>query len=191
MDGTPERFRTARLAAERLRADHLAELSAMHAEPRMMATLGGIRGEAETRAWLAANLDHWRQYGFGIWMLRDPAGTLAGRAGLRRVEIAGAEETEIAYALVPEFWGRGLATEVARALLNIGFARLGLPSLVAFTLPDNRASRRVMEKLGLRFERAFDYRGLPHVLYRIADEAFPASDAQFQSGALPTPTQLE
>lgn len=164
---TLERFGTSRLAAERLRADHLADLLALHADPRMMATLGGVRAEAQTRAWLAANLDHWERYGFGLWLLRDRGGRLAGRAGLRRLAIAGTQETEIAYALLPEFWGRGLATEIARALIDIGFVRLGLSSLVAFTLPGNRASRRVMEKTGLRFERAFEHSGLPHVLYRM------------------------
>lgn len=174
---TLERFDTSRLYAERLRADHLADLLALHADPRMMATLGGVRTDAQTRAFLAANLDHWERCGFGLWMLHDRAGRLAGRAGLRRVAIAGIEETEIAYALLPDFWGRGLATEIARALRDIGFARLGLSSLVAFTLPDNRASRRVMEKLGLRFERAFEHAGLPHVLYRIARDATPAGMA--------------
>ncbi|MGH7054753.1 MAG: GNAT family N-acetyltransferase, partial [Stellaceae bacterium] len=100
-----ERFGTSRLHAERLRAEHLAALLALHANPRMMATLGGVRSEAQTRAYLAANLDHWEHYGFGLWMLRDRAGRLAGRAGLRRVAITGAQETEIAYALLPEFWG--------------------------------------------------------------------------------------
>ncbi|MGH7039144.1 MAG: GNAT family N-acetyltransferase [Stellaceae bacterium] len=169
-----ERFGTSRLHAERLRAEHLAALLALHANPRMMATLGGVRSEAQTRAYLAANLDHWEHYGFGLWMLRDRAGRLAGRAGLRRVAITGAQETEIAYALLPEFWGRGLATEIAQALRDIGLARLGLSSLIAFTLVDNRASRRVMEKIGLRFERAFEHGGLPHVLYRIARNATPA-----------------
>lgn len=174
---TLERFGTSRLAADRLRAEHLADLLALHADPRMMATLGGVRTEAQTRAWLAANLDHWERHGFGLWLLRDRTGRLAGRAGLRRVAIEGAQETEIAYALLPEFWGRGLATEIAQALRDIGFARLGLPTLVAFTLPDNLASRRVMEKLGLRFERAFEYGGLPHVLYRIARNAPPLETA--------------
>jgi ribosomal-protein-alanine N-acetyltransferase len=166
----PERFCTSRLAAKRLRPDYAGLLHVMHDDARVMATLGGVRTPAKTDAWLAANLDHWERYGFGIWILRDRAGTFAGRAGLRRVAVAGNEETEIAYALMPEFWGRGLATEIARALLAIGFARLDLVSVVAFTLPDNRASRRVMEKLGLTFERAFAYHGLPHVLYRMTRE---------------------
>ncbi|HZU90227.1 MAG TPA: GNAT family N-acetyltransferase [Stellaceae bacterium] len=127
---------------------------------------------AETRAYLADTLDHWRRYGFGLWVLRDPAGTFAGRAGIRRVAIEDIDETEIADALMPEFWGRGLATEIARALLDIGFARLDLLDTVAFTLPENLASRRVIEKLGLRFERSVEYRGRPQVLYRMTRAAW-------------------
>ena len=70
---------------------------------------------------------------------------------------------------MPDFWGRGLATEIARALLTIGFEQLALAQLVAFTLATNQASRRVMEKVGFAFERELVHgaRGLPHVLYRI------------------------
>jgi ribosomal-protein-alanine N-acetyltransferase len=170
-DGAVERFCTSRLEAERLRPDHAGILQVMHGDARVMATLGGVRTPAETDAWLAANLGHWERHGFGIWVLRDRAGEFAGRAGIRRVTITGGEETEIAYALTAKFWGRGLATEIARALLDIGFARLSLSSMVAFTLSDNRPSRRVMEKLGMRFERAFDLPGLPHALYRATRRA--------------------
>jgi RimJ/RimL family protein N-acetyltransferase len=89
---------------------------------------------------------------------------------IRRRAIAENKETEIAYALMPQFRGRGLATEIARALRDIGFTRLGLTNMIAFTLTDNRASRRVMEKISLGFERAFDCRSLTHVLYRIVGE---------------------
>jgi RimJ/RimL family protein N-acetyltransferase len=63
--------------------------------------------------------------------------------------------------------GRGFATEISRRLIIIGFADLRLTTLVAFTLRDNRGSIRVMEKAGLRFERAILHREKPHVLYRI------------------------
>jgi RimJ/RimL family protein N-acetyltransferase len=65
-------------------------------------------------------------------------------------------------------WGCGFATEIAQKLLTIGLVELQSSSLVAFTLSDNRASIRVMEKVGLRFERALHHRGKPHVLYRIS-----------------------
>jgi RimJ/RimL family protein N-acetyltransferase len=74
---------------------------------------------------------------------------------------------ELAYALAAEYWNRGLATEMARAILNLAFERLGLTNVVCFTLPTNRASRRVMEKVGFDYEREVTHVGSSHVLYRI------------------------
>ena len=69
--------------------------------------------------------------------------------------------------LMPEFWGQGLATEIAQASIGIAFNELGLSDVVSFTLPTNLASRRVMEKCGLTFERDIEWKDLPHVLYRL------------------------
>jgi RimJ/RimL family protein N-acetyltransferase len=83
---------------------------------------------------------------------------------------------EIGWRLGAEFWGQGLATEGARAVLQFGFDELKLPEIVALTVPANRRSRRVMEKLGMTYDPADDFvhprlpqghRLRPHVLYRV------------------------
>jgi [ribosomal protein S5]-alanine N-acetyltransferase len=131
------------------------------------ATLGGVRSEAETCEWLDSNLEHWERHGFGLWLFRDREdGTLVGRGGLRRYELEGVDEVELAYTVVSERWGRGYATEIARAVVDLGAERLGIRDVVAFTLPTNVASRRVMEKAGFAYERDIVHFGLPHVLYR-------------------------
>jgi len=164
----PIEFETDRLVAERLRLGHLEELANMHVDERTMATLGGVRPIAATETFVETNLEHWRQNGFGLWMFRRSSdGAFVGRAGVRRVHVGGADEVEIAYALKSEMWGCGFATEIARKLVSIGLTDLGLRTLVAFTLPENLASIRVMEKVGLRFDRAILHRQKPHVLYRI------------------------
>lgn len=177
----PESFRTERLAAERLRPEHFAALLAMHRDPVVMASIGGIRGEAETRDYLDRNLEHWRRHGFGLWVLRDAGSEeFAGRAGLRRCEIEGATEVELAYAMAGGYHGRGLATEASRAILGIAFGALGLQSVVAFTAPGNRGSRRVMGKCSFVYERDVVHAGLEHVLYRLrrsAPAAIPGSAA--------------
>jgi [ribosomal protein S5]-alanine N-acetyltransferase len=71
---------------------------------------------------------------------------------------------ELAYALVAEYWNRGPAPEMARAVTDLAFERLGLTNVVCFTLPTNLASRRVMEKVGFAFERNLVHAGLPLVL---------------------------
>src|SRR5215210_5618541 len=161
-------FRTDRLLAERLREEHLREIRRMHRDPSVMATLGGLRSEEETAHYLRDNLDHWDRYGYGMWVFSDRAyGRFVGRAGLRNTHVGGNDEVELAYALTAEYWNRGLATEMVGAILELAFERLGLTDLVCFTLPSNRASRRVMEKAGFGYERDVVHAGLPHVLYRI------------------------
>lgn len=77
--------------------------------------------------------------------------TLIGLSGLQPLGTSG--EIEVGWWLVPAHWGRGLATEAGRACVTHGFERAGLTRIVAITHPENRASRAVMERLGMRFER--------------------------------------
>lgn len=161
-------FTTRRLIAGRLRQTDLDDLLRMDRDPRIMKTIGGVRSEEASREYLQRNLDHWDEHGFGLWMLRLRSdGTFVGRAYLRHLHIAGNDEMAIGYALIPKYWGLGLATEIAAAIVELAFSQLGFDDLVAGALPDNTASRRVLEKIGGRYERDTTYKGLPHVLYRI------------------------
>lgn len=163
----PASFATARLIAERLREEHTAEIHRMHRDAVQMATLGGVRSEAETAAYMARNLEHWTRYGFGVWMMRDRLdGRVAGRALLRHLLVEGTDEIEVGYSFYPAYWGQGLAAEAAGACLDLGRQSLDVGSVVAVTLPDNARSQRVMHKIGMVFERAVDHAGLPHVLFR-------------------------
>jgi [ribosomal protein S5]-alanine N-acetyltransferase len=166
-------FRTDRLIAERLRVEDLDELRRMHHDPRVMATLGGLRSDARTQQFLRENLRHWDRHGYGLWMFRANAdGRFVGRGGLRHVHVGGNDEVELAYALMAAFWGIGLATEMAEAIVAVAFEHLGMENIVAFTLATNQASRRVMEKVGCKFERHIVHAGLPHVLYRITRQEY-------------------
>ena len=107
----------------------------------------------------------------------EVGGTFAGWLGLMRprFEAYFTPCVEIGYRLRTEFWGRGLATEGGRAVLRHGFEHLKLDEIVAFTIPANKRSRRVMDKIGLVFSGEFDHpliaAGHPmrrHVLYRIS-----------------------
>jgi ribosomal-protein-alanine N-acetyltransferase len=168
---------TPHLLLRRLTADDLDDLTRMHLDPRVMATLGGIRSLDETRTWLAQKLEHWRQYGFGLWLARErETEQFAGRGGLQHVAIDGRDEIEVGYSFLPDFWGCGLATELARASIRIAFTVLNLPEIVCFTLTTNHASQRVMQKAGFRYERDFLYQNLPHVLYRLRRTDVAAAD---------------
>ncbi len=164
-------FTTRRLFAERLRPDHLPEIRRMHQDPRVMANLGGLRDDDESLAYLERNLEHWDRYGFGIWIVTTPdREVVVGRACVRHLDVAGAPEVEIGYALYPDWWGQGLATEIATKCVDIGRDRLGLDTVVAITRPTNQASRHVMQKVGMAYEREVVLEGAKHVMYRTQED---------------------
>ena len=96
------------------------------------------------------------------------SGALVARGGPQATHVAGRDEVEIVWTVDPDRWGQGLATELGAASVAHAFGPLGLAEVVSFTLIENRASRRVMEKLGFAYEGETEYAGLPHVLYRLS-----------------------
>jgi RimJ/RimL family protein N-acetyltransferase len=162
-----DNFTTRRLAAERLHQDHLANLVALHLDPAVSRYLGGVRSPEVTKAYVTANIAHWDRHGFGLWVLKTRTGEFTGRAGLRHIDLGGADEIEVAYALKRALWGQGLASEIAAALVDIGLSRLRLPSLVGVASVGNVASRRVLEKSGFVLEGDAIYEGEEVVVYRV------------------------
>jgi len=160
-------FTTERLRAERLTAAHLPEIRRMHRDPAVMAQLGGVRDEEQTAAYLQRNLRHWAMHGFGLWILRErDGGDPVGRAVLRHLTIDDVDDVEVGYAFYQAYWGHGLATEVATRCVGIAARALNLTSVVGLTDPANRASRHVLEKAGLTYERDCLHEGHPSALFR-------------------------
>ncbi len=109
-----------------------------------------------------------REAGFCLWWWRERgSGELVGYAGLNRDEVDGEPVVEVGWSITPPRWGEGLAPEAARAAVAWGFERCGLERVVSFTLPENRRSQRVMEKLGMSYVCEFERAGLPHLLYEL------------------------
>jgi RimJ/RimL family protein N-acetyltransferase len=119
---------------------------------------------------------HWETHGYRVWLVCDRSTEeLIGHCGLRYLdEIA---ETEVLYALARPYWRRGLATEAARASLGFGFDRAGLERMVAFAVPENMASRRVMEHLGMQYEADTRMWDLDLVRYAVGPMEFRAKRA--------------
>jgi RimJ/RimL family protein N-acetyltransferase len=162
---------TARLVASGVTEADLPELLQPLRDPRVAATLsptGQPPSEDEARAGLIEAIGHWELHGFGLWLFRErPGGRLVGRGGLQHTFVTGRDEVEVAWAIVSELWGRGLATEVAGAAIDVAFGELALQEVIAYTLPDNWASRRVMEKCGFAYDRPIESDGVPKILYRL------------------------
>jgi ribosomal-protein-alanine N-acetyltransferase len=168
--GTIERLETERMVCERIQLEQAPEHLRLLLDPRVSATLWPRRelpSEADVLDGLLAKVEHWERHGFGMWLLRDrQTGEMIGRGGLQYTYTAGLNDVEAGWAVVPERWGQGFATELAQASVEVAFEQLDLLEIIAFALPTNIASRRVMEKAGFEFERDIVHAGLPHVLYR-------------------------
>ena len=164
---TIEQVTTARMRGEPIGPQHLEVVAPIFADPRVGATMGGVRTPEQVAEELAAAAAAWERDGFGYWMFFDAAtGEPVARGGLSRAEFDGRPEVEVGWTVTPERWGEGLATELGAAALEVA-AELGLDDIVAFTLPHNAPSRRVMEKLGFVYEKTAPYKVYgAHVLYR-------------------------
>jgi ribosomal-protein-alanine N-acetyltransferase len=135
-------------------------------EPRVAKTLGGPQAHEQWESYLRKDIAHWEVHDFGAWhAFERSTDQLVGRIGSHITLVEGVVEVELAWAVHPDHWGQGYAAELAAPARDLVFSR-GVKSVVAFTLPDNTASRRVMEKLGMTYERDITYADLPHVLYR-------------------------
>lgn len=162
-----DHFSTTRLTAERLNESHLDDLVELHLDRDVSRYLGGVRSAEVTAAYLATNIAHWDNHGFGLRVLRTIDGVFAGRAGIRHIMVDGIDETEIAYAFRREAWGRGYASEIAGALTKIGLSHYDLPSLIGLVDVDNGASRRVLENADYILEKTTAHQGHDVVIYRM------------------------
>lgn len=142
---TPPELSTPRLLLRPFMADDLDALAAIYADPEVMRMNGsGVRSRAETEMMLAANAEGWQTRGSGDWAVTWRAtGELVGLCGFVR-------PAELGYILSRASWGQGIATEAATACVAYGFERLGYGEISASAAAVNTASRRVLEKLGMR-----------------------------------------
>lgn len=166
--GSLDELRTERLQLRRPDEGDRADFVAMTRDAEVMATLGGVRSDFEANATFDRFVAHWNAHDYGYWIARDlETGRFAGRAGLRLMVVAGHPEIELGYGFMSEYWGRGLATEVARECVRAGFEATLTEELVCFTATTNSRSRNVMEKVGFRHEKDFVYADIVHSLCRL------------------------
>jgi RimJ/RimL family protein N-acetyltransferase len=172
---------TARLELRALCVNDLDDVVRLGVDERGMATLGGAIPREASVAGLRRQVAHWQAHGFG-WFRVGHEGAFVGLVGLSRLDFdAGiVPGVEVAWRLAFDAWGRGYATEAARAAIDDGFLRVGLDEVVAITTPGNARSLRVMERLGMRASpgETFEHPRVPvgnplrtHVLYRLGKAA--------------------
>ena len=179
----PREIRTERLLLRRWVPADSEPFATMNADPRVNEYLPTPLSRQDSDALVARIHEYFEKHGFGLWAVEVPGvAPFAGFVGLwtPRFEAHFTPAIEIGWRLAAEHWGRGYATEGARAVLAFGFDVARLEEIVSITVPANVRSRRVMEKLGMACDPAddFDHPLLPeghplrrHVLYRIARRA--------------------
>ncbi len=175
---------TPRLRLRPFRDADLAPFAAMNDDPHVMENLLARLDRAESDAFAARIREEMRARGFGLWAVEVPAEIpFAGFVGLSvpRFDAAFTPCVEVGWRLTHACWGRGYAPEAARAALAHGFHAAGLEQIVSFTSVVNRASQRVMQKIGMTRDPSedFDHPSVPpghrlrrHVLYRIGAADF-------------------
>jgi RimJ/RimL family protein N-acetyltransferase len=164
-----------------LRAPAPADLDAWHdrifADPAVTRYVPSRFADPRERAerTLAAVSASWAGRGYGIFLMIDKADDqLVGHCGLGY--LPDTAEVEIDYALAQAYWGRGLATEAARAVVDFGFAQAGLAEIIGLVVPENIASRRVLEHVGFRYHRDAPYFGLTLAYHTLAPGQLPPVD---------------
>jgi [ribosomal protein S5]-alanine N-acetyltransferase len=118
--------------------------------------------------WIARNCRRYAEYGYGLWaMVLKASGEMIGDCGLTLQTVDVTEETEIGYHLRRDQWGRGLATEAARACRDHGFARLAVDRLVSIIRLENLPSRRVAGRIGMTPWKQVMRAGFSHCVYSV------------------------
>ena len=177
---------TARLTLRPWRDEDLEPFAALNADSRVRAFFPSLQTHQESAESMRHIRDHFSRHGFGLWAVEViGAASFIGFIGLAvpSFEAPFMPCVELGYRLAFEHWGRGYATEGARAAIAFGFAALGLNEIVALTAVGNERSRRVMERVGMKHNPADDFDhpnivgGHPlrrHVLYRLTSRDWAA-----------------
>lgn len=157
--------------------EHLEGLSAMNADSDVMRYITGRpQTRSETQLMIERVTGRWAKYGYSWWTILDrTTGQIIGAGCIQNLRRGGDEPDpdcplEIGWRLRREKWGHGYATEAAWAMADFAFARLRAESLYAVCHPDNGASIKVMEKLGMRYRGLEDWYSQKVATYAITAE---------------------
>lgn len=146
---------TDRLILRQMSAEDAEFMLGLLNEPSWLRFIGdrGVRTLEDARAYiLKGPVDMYGRLGFGLYLTElKEGGVPIGICGLVKRDFL--EDVDIGFALLPAFWGQGYAHEAASAVMDYGKETLGLKRIVAITAPDNQSSIRLLEKLGLKFDR--------------------------------------
>jgi [ribosomal protein S5]-alanine N-acetyltransferase len=160
---------TDRLILREFRQTDLLELAPILADPKVMKfSTNGINSIEQVQEKIVGFIACYQNFGFGKWaVILKESDRLLGYCGIAVDQIDGNDEKELGYRLDSKYWGQGLATEAASASIKYGFEQLNLPYVLGVVERANTASARVLEKVGMRYEKITIFRGVEMDLYRV------------------------
>ncbi len=174
---------TARLRLRQYTLDDLDALARIVSNPEVMkySSRGPIpkdKVKQVTQEILEFFLKHWQQHKFGVWAANDKqTNQLIGHCGLNF--LPNSPEVEVLYRFDQFYWNQGIATEATKASLRYGFEEVKLERIVAITAPEHIASRRVMEKAGLKYEKDAYFYNLDVVYYALSREKYQPDNSLY------------
>lgn len=156
---------TQRLGLRPFELGDAGALYALNADPKVIRYTGDPPFESESKALaFLQGYAHYQQYGYGRWaVILKETSAFIGWCGLKYSPAL--NETDLGFRFFRAQWSQGYATEAANACLFYGHQALGLPHIVGRAMCDNQASIRVLEKLGMRFQKTIDFEGAAGVQY--------------------------
>lgn len=160
---------TERLFIRTLSLDDVPELTTILSDPEVMKySIRGICDEAATQRFIELCLESYATYSIGPWALVEKvSGKLVGFCGVSPEEANGVEEMSLGYRLAKRHWGKGLASDAVKAVLNVAFSQKKLSSVVVIIEPENVASLKVANKAGFSAFDTLEFHGRPVRLYRL------------------------
>ncbi|MBE9035307.1 GNAT family N-acetyltransferase [aff. Roholtiella sp. LEGE 12411] len=166
---------TPRLQLRQFILDDFDNLFRLYSDAEVMKYLS-LRTREQTQASLHKHIQHWQQHNFGMWaVIHKDSSKLIGRCGLGFLE--NTPEVELGYVFDKSYWNMGLGTEASQATLQYGFKELKLERIVAIAKPDNIASVRVIQKIGMKYQKNAHYYGHDVVYYAISRSEWQPDDS--------------
>ncbi len=161
-------LQTSRLLLREFTPEDADALALVLSDPQTMRFYPAPYDRAGVEQWIERNLRRYQDDGVGLWAMElTKTKEVIGDCGIILQQVEGERLYEIGYHLHRDFWGQGLATEAAIACRDWAFTHLKTDRVISLIRPENLASRRVAERVGMTVWKEVNWRGLPHCVYSI------------------------
>ena len=160
---------TPRLYLRLMHISDLDDLLSIFGDPKVMASFNTAPfNRVQMGNWVQRNIEHQNIHGYGLFsVILKSERTLIGDCGLEHMEVEGDLATELGYDFRSNYWNQGFATEAASSVCDYAFDVLNLPRLISLIRVGNEASKRVSEKIGMRFVNEFTKNGIHYWKFAI------------------------